>query len=207
MPTVQELKKRLEYLVDDTVEDEIALSLFNEAQEDLSEVAGYAKTATLKFDKGMSLIPAPCDLIKVVELKIKLNSDRRYSTLFPLRKIHAESYYGHPYEPCVKGYRLFGNQFELVPEPKEPGELMIHYYATLPELKDMDDIPSLDQRYHRLLPLFAASRYMQNWQGELSAKQDFYTEYLQGKMELEKDFRKKDVRTKPRGVYVLRPWA
>lgn len=209
MPNVRQLKERLEYLVDDTIEEDIVLNLFNEAQEDLSSISGYAKTAKLNFDKGMSFVPVPCDLIEVVELRIKTKRENRYKTLFPMRKIRTNSYFGYcdENELPIKGYRLFGNQIELVPEPCESGELLIYYYANLPELKSLDDYPVFDQKYHRLLPLFAAARYMQNWQGELAAKNDFYSEYLSGKAEMEYDFRKKDLRNKPRGVYVTRSFA
>lgn len=209
MPNVLQLITRLNYLVDDEVDEATAIELFNEAQEDLSEVAGYAKVAEADFYAGDAIIALPIDLIELVELRIKLNSASDFTRLAPYKLINQLDPFQAGQvadEGGPMGFEWFGDHIELVPVPQEDGKLQIRYYANLPRLTSVNDIPALRERFHRLLPLYAAAKYMQNWQDELAAKNDFYSEYLQGKEELRRDTMARKSRTRSRTVYQFRAW-
>lgn len=199
MSTVAQLIKRLEFYIDDaiTTTDEIntAIDLFNECQEDLSEVAGYEKTYSISFTQGQDTFTLPDDLLDVAD--IQKDGVLIYSRRSSLKDEGTTDY------PV---YEWFGNTLQLYPAANKSGTLAVRYYAKLPDLVDQNSTPSLRSRFHRLLPLFAAARYAQNWKNKLDEKQDFMSEYLQGKADLSVDTEKRKSRFRQKSVYVVRSW-
>lgn len=216
MATVRELIKRFEYLVDADVEYDMLISLFNEAQEDLSKVAGYGKIADAHCYANDPLIPLPYDFVDLVELKIRTDSMEDYVRIPSIGVIQPADVYEKMDLPrtATYFYEWFGDTMELRPVPKENGSLLIRYYASLPPLKPPNAFanletdpgflrqqPALRQTYHRLLPLYAAMRFAQNWKDALDEKQDFYMEYMQGKSELEQETSSRKQKTRSKTVY------
>lgn len=207
MSTVRQLIDRLNYLVDDTVDDEMAINLFNEGQDELSEVAGYAKVGEASFLAGTSTITLPKDWVKIVELKIKPDSKPGFLRMSPEHLVRPEDFLDDAWTEAYTGYEWFGDIIELRPTPKENGIVQIRYYSLLPELKTPDDIPALRGRFHRLLPLFAAARYMENWQDKLADQQNYMNQFYRGRADLEADTMRQENRNKSRVVYQYRQWT
>lgn len=206
MATVQELINRLEYLVDDDVSPEIAVMLFNMAQEDLAEVAGYTKIAETEFFRGADNINLPSDLVDIEEVRVRKAGETEYNRRILNALIHK-------YEDLPPGsneierFELIGDIMYLKPKAPYNGSMRIIYYALLPEIPlDLNYKPKLRTAYHRAFPLFAAARYMQNWQDELNAKQDFYGEYLEVKNALYQDTLERKQKSKSQFVIKTRGW-
>lgn len=218
MATFEQLKKRFEYLVDEATTDldpDEVIMLFNECQEDLSEVAGYAKTAEASYYKNDSIISIPIDLVSLAEIKIKPSNKTEYTRMVSIGLTQPSDVFDNRLRENngLFVYEWFGDNIEIRPTPKEDGTLQIRYYAKLPDLKETKDftngstntqflgqIPSLRLQYHKLLPLYAAAKHMQNYMDELSAKSDYYGEYMQGKAELEQDTLKRKNKSRSRTV-------
>lgn len=206
MATVQELINRLEYLVDDDVSPEIAVMLFNMAQEDLSEVAGYTKIAETDFYRGADNINLPDDLVDLEEVMVRKSGETDYTK----RILDA---FVHKYEDLPPGsseierYELLDDVLYFKPRAPYNGSVRIKYYALLPEIPiEMNYRPKLRTAYHRAFPLYAAAKYMQNWKDELNAKQDFYSEYLEVKASLFQDTLERKQKTKSQFVIKTRGW-
>lgn len=210
--------KRLNYLVDDVVAPDEALLLFNECNEDLSEIAAYAKYATAEFIAGQQFISLPADLISLVELRIKPLDQGDYTRLLsagvvqPFDTFELDTTNSFPEGKYM--YEWFGDHMELRPAPKVDGSLQIRYYGVLPKFKHFSEyarqaadpqflgqVSALRPQYHRLYSLYAASRYMQNWMDSLDAKNDYMNEYMMGKQELARDTQSRKTKTRSRTVY------
>lgn len=206
MATVRDLIDRLNYLVDDTVDDKMAINLFNEGQDELSDVAGYAKTGEASFLAGTSTISLPKDWVKLVEIKIKPQGKDTFLRMSAENLVNPHDYYDDEWTKPRTGYEQFGDVIELRPTPKVNGTLQIRYYALLPELKATEDVPVLRGRFHRLLPLFAAARYMENWQDKLPDQQNFLTQFYRGRADLETETMRQHNKYKSGVVYQYRSW-
>lgn len=204
----KELKSRLDYYVDDTVPDDIAIMLFNQCGEDLSDYAGYAKTSVAEFNYTDPIMTLPVDFLEMIELKIKRTSDDDYYRIRPIGLVQPADFFdtAAPIAENVAGYEVFGDAFEIRPDQTENGMLLLRYYAMLPLIKSLDDAPVIKPRFHDAYSLYAAAKYYQNYQDELTAKRDYYDEYLQKKMELKEYTDDARVRTRSKSVYQFRSW-
>jgi hypothetical protein len=218
MPNVKTLIKRLEYLVDASVDPDMAIELFNECQEDLSEVSGYANTSKTSVVKGISTVALPLDLISIAELKIKVEGEKDFLRILPTGLVSTRDMYDQDYDEEYYSFEHFGDSVELRPDPEKDADLLIRYYGNLPDLKFPEDfdgpddplflaqLPVLRTRFHRLLPLYGAMKVSQNWKDVLQEKRDFQGEYIMGRQELEEDTRKRKKKTKSKRTYVTRGW-
>lgn len=205
---VEELIARLNYLVDDSVPLTTALYLFNEALDDLSLVAGYTKMAEAAFAAQASTIALPPDLIELVSIRVKFDGETKFQRILSNDAVRPTDYYED--DSIVDGeygYDWFGNAIEIRPLPANNGSMQIRYYAALPHLAAEEDEPPLNLRYHRLIPLFAAARYMQNWGDKASEKQDFQGDYMQGKNDLQSETIRHKRRNGPKVVVKIRSWS
>lgn len=191
MPTAKQLQDRLNFLVNDSVGNTTTLSLFNECQEDIADVAGYEQTVVIPFTAGQTVINTPADLIEPVYITIQKASDE---LPFPLGD-------------ATSGYQWFSHTLELTVAPEEDGEIKLYYFANLPALENLTDTPAFDARYHRILVFYAATRYVQNFfETELAMKNDFYGEYLKLRAELQADAAKRKARFAPKTFQVKAMW-
>lgn len=216
MATLDELMKRLNYLVDENVGPDEALLLFNECNEDLSESASYSKYATADFIAGQQFISLPADLLSLVELRIKPMDQTDFTRMVSVGVVQpSDTFDISPLFPEGKYvYEWFGDHMEIRPAPKVDGSLQIRYYGMLPKFKHYSEyarqaadpaflaqVSALRPQYHRLYSLYAAARYMQNWMDSLDAKNDYMNEYLMGKQELARDTQARKTKTRSRTVY------
>lgn len=204
-----ELKTRFEFYADDQVKNETALMLFNQCNEDISSDAGYAKTATNDFHKEVPVVSLPLDFLEMIELKIKRLSDNDYYRVKPMGLVQPEDFLEvkSPLAEGIVGYEVFGDSIEIRPAQEHDGTLLLRYYATLPTIKALTEIPIIKPAFHDIYALYAAAKYYQNYQDELPAKSDYYNEYMAKKMELKEYTDNARVRTKSKTVYAFRSWT
>lgn len=213
MATYRDLIKRVEWYVDDKLDDPTALMLFNQAGEDLSPVAGYVQTKEAPFQTDVPTLTLPGDYFDLIELKIKRNSDKGYYRIRPLNLVQPPDFYALDYEGDgeVAGYELVGNTVEIRMPPREQkaedGTVLMRYYAMLPAVTDLAQSPVIMPIYHDAYALFAAAKWWQNYQDELQAKSDYWGEYLLKRSQLEKEMRRLKEKNKSKSVYVFRSWT
>jgi hypothetical protein len=219
LATLQELHRRTEYLIDDTMPFDIFVDLLNECNEDISEVARYEQIKTAQFYKDDPTVVLPLDFIVLLELKMKRNSEDEYRQMFSAGVPSKDDLYGFPWGKEYQGFEMFGNSIEFRPVPDEDGSLLIRYYSEIPPFKPfsgysngetdplfLSQRPSIQARFHRLYPLFAAMRYTQNWKDEQQAKNDFETEYQTIKLELAQDGERRRTQSRAKKIYQTRSW-
>lgn len=205
-----EIKKRLDYYVDDTVSDPTAIMLFNQCSEDLSLVAGYAKTSTAEYDPQLEgEIRLPTDWIEMIELQIKRITDDGYYRVMPLGLVAPEDIYDSkaPLADGIAGYEMFGDNIEILPKQEIASTIRLRYYAALPQIASLGEAPIVKVQYHDAYALYAAAKYYQNYQDELKAKADYFEEYMIKKLELKNETDRLRSKTKSRTVYQLRSWT
>lgn len=211
MSTLEQLKKRLEYYTDQIWDDDEVITMFNDCQDDIHEVAGYAVTKTTAIDIGTTSVDLPSDLVALAEIKMLRSKDDRSKRLLPINLIQQADMYGYDDIPVpdVYGYEHFGQTITIVPDPKDSLTLDIRYFATLPQIPagDMNYVPKLRTKFHGIYPLYAAMRFYQGYMDRLQEKRDFQEEYLMKKQELKNDTDKIKNRAKPRKVIQYRSWT
>jgi hypothetical protein len=214
MATYNDLLKRVEFLVDDSVDD--VLMWFNECLEDLSEISGAEKTIVYEQDENGSAkhggyhFDLPSDFIEVSEIVVletdspTIKVNKKYINKFSLSAM------SYPTTE-LQGYQVTLNENSkrilwVYPTFKNAIQIVFRYECLLPRATAMTQTPNLPEQYHRLLPLYVASRYFQNAQGELDTKNDYYAEYLKGKQELKQYTESKRQRYIRKKVEVKRAW-
>lgn len=205
MATVQELIDRLNYLVDDTVPPTVAIDLFNSCLDEIATIAGCGRTAVAEFVAGQPMISLPADLVDLVELKIQTTSMRDYLRIESVALVTPEDVYDETWTLQSYGFEWFGNEVEIRPIPKEDGTLLIRYYHQPDHVRTVSDVPEIRPHFHRLLPLYGAAKYHQNWQNT-EQMNVFWGEYLKARSELEEETVNRKIRTRSKSVYQYRVW-
>lgn len=196
MPTVAELLKRSEYLVDDTIDVDIAISFFNEAIADLSSVYGIEKKRTFT---GNDAIELPDDFMELVSVVV-VDGDREERAKMITEKEAQTTRYA---------YRLFGNDLEIF--PKGSYTLNIEYYASIPKLTtanvdaSLTEIPQFDERFHRALSIYTALQYAENDDNTYKIN-NLKLNYQEAKEEMRLEFHKKKQKVRSRNVHVEIGW-
>lgn len=224
MPTVNDLWNRLNYMVDDNIPIDEAIILFNEGQEEIVKDAAYAVTAYAYFNSGTATVPLPADLVEIVEVKMQLPSwaasananagDDGYRRLFDVNlRTDGDTANDQWYMGGINGYEWFGNNITIRPTPQESGTLMLKYYAMLPALTsnadangNYTDVPAFRPQYHKILAVYAAMRWAQNWKDVPNEVQEFQQEFNTIRAEMQEDSQWRKERTKSRTVYQVREW-
>lgn len=211
MSTLEQLKKRLEYYTDQIWDDDEVVTLFNDCQDDIHEVAGYAVTKTTTLEEGIISVDLPSDLVSLAEIKMLRSSDNLAKRLLPLHLIQQGDARGYNDIPIsdAYGYEHFGQSITIVPDPKDSITLDMRYFSTLPEIPtgDMEYVPQLRTKFHGIYPLYAAMRFFQGYQDRLAEKRDYQAEYLAKRTELKADTEKIKGRARPRKVIQYRSWT
>lgn len=204
MPTIEELKTRLNYYVDDDVDAETAISMFNEALEDLSDVAGYEKEETFTLQANETNITLPDDLIKVYMVTITVGN-----VTTNIRKESNKRNISH-YDDM--SYRIHGDTLTMINPPKQDYSLLLTYNADLPSVPTLEQdsslqyVPKLQKRFHKALPLYAAFKYFQNWEDNAGLRGEFITQYQDAKMSVDAEGRNIKKRYRSNKVHVDRGW-
>lgn len=193
MPNVDELISRLGYMVDTPIGAKQAVDLFNQCLEDLSVYARYEKkqSGTVALNQT---IPYPDDCIKI--FKIELERD------------------GGKEEVKSKGtnitYEKFGGEIGFSSSKEDVVPYTIFYYASIPSIPFKDDQgndisdygfkPSLQERFHNMLPLYAAIRYLENWGGSENLRDNYRAQYEGLKTEYTREQFRSEYRNRPRKI-------
>lgn len=211
MPTIEQLHSRLEYLVDDKVESDRAIDLFNEALEDMSQIGDYEQESVLTVSGGETTIPLPDGFISLIGLYIAVNGGEFLATRS--NRVREDKYYGRA--PNRDHYRFeeFPESLRLLEAPKDDYTATIRYLSNYPEIpkttKDpsLQYVPKLPSRFHRALPLFAAFRYYENWEDNGSMRQELYDQYNNIKRELDQDAGRRSMKRRNNRVVITREWS
>lgn len=200
MPTIKELHERANYLIDDQMDFMTAIEHFNECLEDVSQYAKNEKTimGTVGTD---GKIPVPDDFIKMVRLRVSgdeitwayLDEDTDY-----------------------RSYTMFGGEIQLLSKPgsEQPYEML--YYSELPAIKTVNEDgtpvtdfgfePPLPNRFQRLLSLYAAVRYFDNWEGNPDQRANYKNQYEALKSDFIYEGMRKENRNRRKQVVIRRDW-
>lgn len=195
--TIYDLLKRVNYLVDDTIETEIALEFINEALEDLSSVAGVEQKTVYPMRKNEGKLSVPLNTIELVAVYVKDNGLVKRATA--INDVENTEYHSF-------GYRLFGSELEIFPKLINDYEVIIESFITFPKLTitqietPIETVTKLPVRFHRALSTYCAIQYAEN-DDNIHKINNLKMNYETVKMELKKDMDKK--RTKVRGNKVV----
>jgi hypothetical protein len=194
LPNTATLKKRVDYLVDDSIDFQRAVDLFNQCLDDLSEVARYEKKEIYTLTPINSNFTLPADYIGLVSINQNGKEIKRMDEI-------SKFAYSMKYKQSL-------NEIDIL-QIDTPVEVTLHYYAHLPYLSDAstDETPALSQRFHQLLPLYAAIKYMQNWDGETNQLANYAVEYEKLKEELRLHRIKETRHYQKRTVVQSRGWS
>lgn len=194
MATVDELIKRANFMVSDAIKNDIALLFFNECLEELSNSAKLTKTVEIPLNENEKTFDLPSDHIETV--RITLLKDNRE---IPVRNQNDDAEYQ---------YRELEKEVTIHPTISRPTTVRVDYYALLPSLpeSDMTAIPSIPVHFHKLLPLYLAIRYYENWEGDPQARQHFENLYQQARLEFTVEMNKKELKTKRKQVQKFVSW-
>lgn len=203
-----ELKARVDYYTDDAMAEDTAMMLFNECSEDLSAVSGYTQIFETPLDKDVPTFQIPADFIEAIELRVKKDVD--YLRILPIGVLQPQDTLVSNYVPVDSGvgYELFGDTIEVrFSNNPYNGTLQLRYFANLPSVESLSQVPAVKTRFHDAYALFAAAKYYQNYQDELQAKNDYWGEYQAKRFEIEKEFLKVKSRMTSKTVYQMRRWS
>lgn len=206
----EELKKRVEFYVDDTLTEDTAILLFNACSEDISFLTAYSRTSEAEFDKEAPIISLPPDFLEPLEIKIKKEGYPDFLRILPIGLVQPQDVSTSQYlssTDASTGYEIFGNAIEIRSSDMQNGTLLLRYYASLPEVTSLTDVPYLKPRFHDMYALYAAAKYYQNYQDELQAKNDYWGEYQMKRQELEKEFSRIKTKSQSNTVYQFRRWS
>lgn len=202
MATVQQLIKRTNYLIDDQIETDIALEFFNEALEDLSNVAAIESTHAYPLNEGV--LTLPIDLVELVAVYVETESGKRKATLVTDRDLDQHSAKSFT-------FRLFGSELEIFPKPTRNYQVKIEYFRQIPKLP-MDDydtplevITKLPERYHKAISIYCALQYAEN-DDNLYKINNLRQAYERIRQEMKEEMDRKRARTRSNRVAVQVGW-
>lgn len=204
------LKKRTEFYADDILTPDTAMELFDQCSEDISAISSYSRTVEAEFDKDVPIVSLPLDFLEPLELKIKKEGETEYLRILGIGLVQPSDVSTSQFNSstdATTGYEIFGNAIEIRSETPKSGTLLLRYYANLPNVAALTDVPKLPARFHDMYALFAAAKYFQNYQDELKAKNDYWGEYQSKRLELDREFQKLRTRSKSKTVYQFRTWS
>lgn len=205
MAKISELITRTQYLIDKNLDAQKIIDLFNECLEDLGNVVVVAKTKTYQASSGTTTFTIPNDVIEIARVSVTVDGKIYDLSLRPLRK----DYY--PQDDSLS-YSLFGDQLTLQKGMKQDFQLSVDYFGSPQRIPSLTEDPSLSTepnfppRYHRVLPLFSAIRYYENWEGGQDQRMTYLNEYEGIKKEMSYDSQRMLRRTRPNTVQIYRGW-
>jgi hypothetical protein len=201
MPSYSKLMERTEFLIDDSMDPVTASNLFNECLEDLSYIARYEKTATGEItDNGFIL---PEDVIDIIQLIVETRGRQQEAKRASLKD---DEWDLDRNQSSAVFFKEFEKKIELFPE--RSGTYTLRYFAYLPEVNQLNfnEEPPIPRNFHRLLSLYAATRYFDNWEGNPEQRNNYRIQYEALKTELEQYTNRKATRNKQSKVVMARGW-
>lgn len=214
MPTVETLVRRTSYLIDDNIVADIAIDLFNEALEEIDTIYGQGKRLVTPLAIDSNTITLPSDLLDITRVIVKTDDEKgenKYEAKSESMN-NMDNYSGIEYPDEYYSYNIFGNEMKIFPIPKKPVEVTIEYYGGNEKIPSTDVDPSLKyvpkipERYHRALPLFAASRYFENWEDNPEQRNNFRKQFERIRDDMAYHYERKTRNAKSKKVYITRGW-
>lgn len=203
MPTISQLIKRTEYLIDDRIDVSLAIDFFNEAIADLSTVAGIEKKTTISMSANEGMFTLPDDFVEMIAVYVIDRDSTEKAKLVTERDLYQQS--------DVFTFRLFGNEVEISPKPKQPYEITVEYFSRIPKLPNSDTdasltaIPQFDERFHRALSIYCALQYAENDDNSYK-RQNLQETYTSIREEMLVEYWKRKTRTRSKTVNIDVGW-
>ncbi|OHR74002.1 hypothetical protein HMPREF3291_05295 [Bacillus sp. HMSC76G11] len=164
--------------IDDSLTDSDIKGWLNRCLDDLTPVAKYQKMISIPLLAGEKTITLPDDLHEIVLLT---DGECDYKGISLMDKTSI-------------GYKRWENTLTLQPEVEEDSTFTLYYYARLPHLVEVTDVPVIRPDFHDLLVLYgvAKAKYkdelvdMQQttMQEYFDRKNQFANEIIQGDFEV-----------------------
>lgn len=201
MPTTNQLIKRAEYLVDDVLDADLAIDFFNEAIADLSLVYGIEKTQTFQATSGVVTLPS--DLSHIMRIYVVIDGEDEPAEMITQKE---EYLYRTGFV-----YRMFGNDIEIFPKPKQDYTIKVDYFAKLPLLPTLENdsnleaTPQFDDRFHKALSVYCALQYAEN-DDNIYKINNLKESYYSVREEMEKEFQKRKYRMRKNKVQTEIGW-
>lgn len=161
---LEEIIEEINKDADDTLDNSEVIGWINRGLDDLTILAKYQRVATVMVISGQKEYELPSDLVslKHVVMNGKL-----------LKEI--------PIGESKEGYKLW-EQLILQPTPTEDAQIELYYYATLPRVIEMTDVPKIPSLFHDLLVYYTLAKY--NFREEEETIQlNAWNDYLNRKTE------------------------
>lgn len=197
MPTVEKLIRRAGYLIDDVMDAELAINLFNEALEEIDTVYGVPKRQSNILAAGEDTVTIPSDALEIIRVLITIGDTEH--------EVKTDNSY--------HTYIRFGEELTVSPKPEKQATLYIEYYGENEKIPDvsvdpeLQYVPKIPERHHRALPLFAAVRYFENWEDNPEMRSTFRKQFEAIKDDLAYQFERKVRGSKSNRVLVERGWS
>ena len=159
---LQQLQNEVLKDIDDTLTNEDIRGWLNRCLDDLSPIAKYQKQVQIPLLAGESSIELPEDLHEII-----LFSDEEADFHeIPLKDKH------------TRGYKKWSNVLSIQPIVANDRTFTLYYYARLPHLTEITDIPKIRPDFHDLLVLYGVAKA--KYKDELvdmqqNAMQEYYT--------------------------------
>ncbi|MFY0760193.1 hypothetical protein AB1K32_15085 [Metabacillus dongyingensis] len=148
--------------IDDTLTSEDIRGWLNRCLDDLTLVAKYQKMVTIPLLSGENSIVLPEDLQEIILFS---DEECEFSEI-PLR------------DKETRGYKKWSNVLSIQPIVEKDRTFTLYYYARLPHLTEVTDVPVIRPDFHDLLVLYAVAKA--KYKDELTdmqqnAMQEYYT--------------------------------
>lgn len=161
---------------DDTLDNAEIIGWVNRCLDDLSPYSNYQKSTVISVVSGQKEYELPSDVISIFQLVDR----NRVLPQLPVSNYQRE------------GYKVWGDKIILQPTPEEDKELELFYYATLPRLQNMEDVPAFHSQFHELLIYYTLAKF--NFQDEEEDKQmNAWSDYAARKDDFIRYYRRKEI--------------
>lgn len=203
MPTISQLIKRTNYLVDDVVEPSIAIDFFNEAISDLSTIGAIQKKTSIQMEKGQQTVTLPDDYVDIISVYVIDQTSEEKAKMVTERDLYDQS--------TEFSFRLFGNEIEIYPSMNTDYRVDIEYFSQIPKLPTVENdssleaIPKFDERFHRALSIYCALQYAENDDNTYKIA-NLRNSYREIREEMEKEYMKKKTRTRSKTINIEVGW-
>ncbi len=183
MSTVADIIALAEIQTNESYDDPTWVKFINAALDDLTPVAKILKsksgiTMTLTDGNGSVTIAGETDLAKAQEI-LQVYFTPTAGTKRQLRKLSTHDTYS-------EGWSVDSTTLYAQNAGDTSGAISVNYYEKLQHVSATSDTPDLPEQYHNLLVSYVCAKSQQA-EEELNDKNDFYAEYLSGKMAMAAD--------------------
>lgn len=200
---LRELVKKTRYLVDEhTIETDLIIGLFNDALDDLTEVSRSRKSIQFTLVPPDKTFALPDDFVDINHLSLVDERIERLSMADSL---------GDEYNRDT--FYIDNDEIVMNQETHRERTYILDYYAHLTHLNSsvidtaLEQVPPLPKQYHRILPVYAAFKYFQNWEANPEQRNHYMQEYYAIKGDLLRFRAKQEYKTnKSRKVAITREW-